>query len=373
MTKGIPEILGGMVDSLFLLAPRIIAACRPPRAAAQSGFESALDHLFQEGYVAHPERFFSFPAGVPVHRVVDEAPYEDGAYELISFKSDYAPRIPMLREAYLSHAANGTGYIARWTHRKPAPRTVLCLHGYLLGDPAQAHRMFRVRRLFDMGLDVALFITPFHWRRAPASVFRRGIFLSPHDPAMTCECVGHAMHDLAGALAILNELGSTGTGLIGASLGGYLAALYACLRDDVDFSAMMVPAVNLSRPLGTDRARFTFPVSAGLRERMRQVYEIALALALFTAPVQGQDPRHRLPGRPALPLRIHAPPVRTLGVARARLPPGRSTGSCSTLGSGAGHGTHSLQRRAISDLNRISSAPALTPPSPVLLYQVGHT
>lgn len=274
MTKGIPEILGGMVDSLFLLAPRVIAACRPPRATAQYGFESTLDHLFEEGYVAHPERFFSFPAGVPAHRVVDESPYEDGAYELICFESDYAPRIPMLRETYLSHAANGTGYVARWTHRKPAPRTVLCLHGYLLGDPSQAHRMFRIRRLFDMGLDVALFITPFHWRRAPASVSQRGIFLSPHDPAMTCECVGHAMHDLAGALAILKELGSTGTGLIGASLGGYLAGLYVCLRDDVDFSAMMVPAVNLSRPLGTDTARFAFPVSAGLRERMRQVYEM---------------------------------------------------------------------------------------------------
>jgi len=156
MTKGIPEILGGVVDSLFLLAPRIIAACRPPVATALSAFESTLDHLFREGYVSDPKTFFSFPAGAPAHRVLEESPYGDGSYELICFESGYMPRIPMLRERYLSHAANATGYIARWTHRRPAPRTVLCLHGYLLGDPSQAHRMFKVRRLFDMGLDVAL-------------------------------------------------------------------------------------------------------------------------------------------------------------------------------------------------------------------------
>jgi len=50
----------------------------------------------------------------------------------------------------------------------------------LLGDPDQAEAMFKVKTLFDMGLNLALFITPFHWKRAPADKFRRGMFLQPY-------------------------------------------------------------------------------------------------------------------------------------------------------------------------------------------------
>ncbi|MCU0577046.1 MAG: hypothetical protein MUD15_09515, partial [Desulfobacterota bacterium] len=204
----------------------------------------------------------------------ERRPYRDGEYQLISFPSAYVPRNPLLRGRYLAHPRNADAYMARWTHGRSGTKTVLCLHGYLLGTPRQAHRMFRIQKLFGLGLDVALFIAPFHGRRAPLSKDQLGFFLQPDDPAMTCECVGHAMYDLKGACGILRQLGAGGIGLIGASLGGYLAALYACLQADLDFIALMVPAVNLSRPLGTDTARFTFPVDPLLRRKMQQVWEL---------------------------------------------------------------------------------------------------
>lgn len=274
MKNGIPEVVGGMVDSLFLSVPRVVGALKRPRDVTRAEYEAHLDFYIHEGFVARPEDFFTFPAGIPDHEIIEQRPYLTGSYQLISYPSGYEPRNPLLRQRYLSHSRNATGYIARWTHGTKEPSTVLCLHGYLLGDPQQAQRMFNIDRLFAHGLDVALFVAPFHWRRAPLSRAQRGIFLQNDDAAMTCECVGHAMHDLKAACGVLSRMGSARTGLIGASLGGYLSALYACLQSDVDFSAMMVPAVSLSKPLGTAEARFGFPADTLLREKMRMVYEL---------------------------------------------------------------------------------------------------
>ncbi|MBI5062021.1 MAG: alpha/beta hydrolase family protein [Desulfatitalea sp.] len=137
----------------------------------------------------------------------------------------------------------------RWHHNQPGRPTVLCLHGFMLGEPKQAERMFRVRQLFELGLDVALFVTPFHWRRAPKGWRSRGMFLQPKDVCMTAEAIGHTMYDLYAAFQILECLGAGRIGLVGASMGGYHAALFSCLSARPAFCAMMVPAVRFKSPL----------------------------------------------------------------------------------------------------------------------------
>ena len=148
------------------------------------------------------------------------------------------------------------------------------VRGYMLGEPRQANRMFRVGRLFSGGLDVALFIAPFHWKRSAGPLSQRGIYLQPDDVAMTCECVGQNMHDLYGAFRILLDMGAPEIGLIGASLGGYNTALFISLTDIASFGAMMVPAVNFSLPLGPDTARLPFAVDGRFREKIRRVWEL---------------------------------------------------------------------------------------------------
>lgn len=270
--RGIQEFLGGAVDSLFLLVPRILRRFKPPRNISRSVYESHMDFYIRHGYTENPESFFSFPDEVPPGRIISREPYLGGEYQLISFSSGYEPHNPMIRDAYNAHLNNGTGYIVRWTHGRDDSRTVLCLHGYMLGNPEQAHRMFRIRKMFEMGLDVALFITPFHWRRAPVSRAQRGFFLQPDNVVMTCECVGQTMYDLYSVCSILRSLGAGKIGLIGASLGGYLASLFICLQTVVDFSAMMVPVVNLSGTLGPDTASFTFPIDAEFVNKTSKIY-----------------------------------------------------------------------------------------------------
>ncbi|HOT46682.1 MAG TPA: hypothetical protein PLM53_10775 [Spirochaetota bacterium] len=41
-------------------------------------------------------------------------------------------------------------------------------------------------KLFPLGLDVALFIVPFHWRRSAGPLMQRGIHPQRDDAAMTC-------------------------------------------------------------------------------------------------------------------------------------------------------------------------------------------
>ena len=265
---------GSLVDDAFLLPPRIAGPFKPRRRIDRAAYERQLDFYFDQGYVDNPAAFFDFPAAVPAWTVIARKPYHDGEYQLIRYESGYRTKNPLVRDKYQAFTANQNGYLVRWTHGDANRKTILCHHGYMLGEPRQARRMFKVRHLFSRGLDVALFIAPFHWKRGAGPLLKRGIYLQPDDAVMTCECVGQNMYDLYGAFQILSELGAADVGLIGASLGGYNTALFICLTDRAAFGAMMVPAVNFSRPLGPDSARHRFPVDERLRQKIQRVWEL---------------------------------------------------------------------------------------------------
>jgi len=268
------DMAGGVVDWLLLSVPRVAAPFRAKRKISREEYERQVDFYIDCGYADRPENFLTFPASTPASSIIERRPYHDGECQLVRYESGYVAKNPLLRERYGSYDANRYGYLVRWTHGDGRRKTVLCHHGYMLGEPRQANRMFRVGRLFSGGLDVALFIAPFHWKRSAGPLSQRGIYLQPDDVAMTCECVGQNMHDLYGAFRILLDMGAPEIGLIGASLGGYNTALFISLTDIASFGAMMVPAVNFSLPLGPDTARLPFAVDGRFREKIRRVWEL---------------------------------------------------------------------------------------------------
>jgi hypothetical protein len=259
---------------------------KPVRRIERSSYEQEIDYYIDNGFVDQPESFFTSPAGTPEFSVTAREAYGDGERQLIKYNSEYAVRNPLVRDRYCAHAANRTGYLVRWTHGA-GRKTVLCHHGYMLGEPRQAEEMFRVRQLFSMGLDVALFVAPFHWKRGDGSLRQRGIYLQPDDPAMTCECAGQAMHDLHGSFGILRDMGAADIGLIGASLGGYNAALFSGLFSIHSFAALMVPAVVFGGTMSPDRARLSFASDAKLREKARRVWDLHSPLN-FTPKIPGE-------------------------------------------------------------------------------------
>jgi predicted alpha/beta hydrolase family esterase len=268
------DAAGSLVDSMFLSAPKLAAPFRPMRRIRREEYERQVDFYIDSGYADRPESFFTFPTATPSWSIIESRPYRGGESQLIRYESGYVAKNPLLREKFYSYERNRFGYIVRWTHGDRKRKTVLCHHGYMLGEPRQARKMFRVGRLFSEGLDVALFIAPFHWKRSTGSLMQRGMYLQPDNVTMTCECVGQNMHDLYGAFLILGEMGAPEIGLIGASLGGYNTALFVSLTDIASFGAMMVPAVNFSRPLGPDTARLPFAVDAAFGEKIRRVWEL---------------------------------------------------------------------------------------------------
>ncbi len=271
---------GSFIDRIFLAAPRVFSPFKPKRKISRNEYESQIDFYFTGGYVDDPASFFTFPKKAPSYAIAKRKPFRDGEYQIITYESGYTAKNPLIREQYHSFENNRTGYLVRWTHGDRGRKTVLCHHGYMLGEPQQARAMFRIDTLFNSGLDVALFIAPFHWKRGTGSIRERGIYLQPDNVVMTCECAGQAMFDLYSAFLILKDLGSPSTGLIGASLGGYNTALFTGLADIHAFAAMMVPAVNFSRPLGPDTARHPFPVDKNLRRKIDRVWELHSPLHL---------------------------------------------------------------------------------------------
>lgn len=268
------DSLGSCVDFLFLAASRIFDPLKPKLNISREAYEKQIDYYIDNGYVDNPEPFFTFPAKAPAYEILERKPYHDGEYQLISYQSGYTTRNPFIRERYNSYSANKTGYLVRWTHGNKQCKTILCHHGYMLGEPRQAKKMFRITNLYAKGLDVVLFIAPFHWKRQVGPFRQRGIYLQPDDVVMTCEAVGQTIYDLYSSFLILSELDAQEIGLIGASLGGHSAALFVSLTTIASFAAMMVPAIKFTDPMDPDHTRLPFPVDDQLRKKMWRVWEL---------------------------------------------------------------------------------------------------
>jgi pimeloyl-ACP methyl ester carboxylesterase len=96
---------------------------------------------------------------------------------------------------------------------------------------------------FSRGMDVALLTLPDHGaRRPPETRFSGGRFAMPEVAALA-EAVRQATYEIRLVVQWLRERNDRPVGLLGLSLGGYLAALFAGLYDDIDFVVPMVSPV----------------------------------------------------------------------------------------------------------------------------------
>lgn len=154
--------IGGVVDDAFLTLPKILKPFKPKRVIDQKTYARQVEYYFDHHFIDQPETFFSLPEILPKYSVTSEILYADGGFcQEIIFPSQYAPKNPLIADRFLSFPENKTARLVRWAHGDEGRKTLVCLHGYMLGDPAQAERMFKVKTLYQMGLDVALFVHRF--------------------------------------------------------------------------------------------------------------------------------------------------------------------------------------------------------------------
>jgi pimeloyl-ACP methyl ester carboxylesterase len=266
-----------VIDRTVMPAPEAAGALR-----AQARFYARTDLL------AEPRRFFDFmdrPEPVPAVRLEPRRSRMPGSERARAvFPSPYRPANPAFAAEHASLEANHWAHAEIWRHReREATATVVLLHGFGMGNPRLDARLLMAPALFAAGLDVVLFTLPLHGKRSPEGTLFSGQLFASADVTRLNEAMAQAVHDLSALLTWLWSRGAGPIGLLGVSLGGYVAALMAALRDDLAFVVPVVAPVcfgDLAWRFMSGSARYRSHAAEALgREEFRAAYRLHSPLA----------------------------------------------------------------------------------------------
>lgn len=156
------------------------------------------------------------------------------------------PFLAEVTDMYLAEVANRTAYARLFLGQAGATRrsAVIVVHGFMGGAWLVEESLWPIRWLLARGLDVALPVLPLHAQRASSR--RAGLRFPSADPRVTNEGFRQAVSDLAALASYLRARGAPHVGVIGMSLGGYVAALVASVTDAVDFVMPMIPLASIA-------------------------------------------------------------------------------------------------------------------------------
>lgn len=224
---------------------------RTPRVQSPDARERllAITRAYRDGTLGVPSPFFPEPVPARVALTAQgDGPLGTQVYDL-SFASDYVPFHPEARDLYLAVTENMTAHARWWTSDRGRP-TIVMIHGWGAGSHWVSERAFDVPYWLKHGYDVACFVLPFHGPRSPTGALSP-LWPTPN-PLRMNEGFGHAIYDLRALSLYLRARGSSAVGVMGMSLGGYTAALWASVAGPsdpggVDFAVAMIPAVSFAR------------------------------------------------------------------------------------------------------------------------------
>jgi hypothetical protein len=257
----------------------------PPPAPASwiDDVRAAAERNRREGILADPARAHPEPPALEKCTLGRTELAGLPAADLLRFESEFEPRDPEIRDAYLALEANRTARAWVWRHPGERRPTLIVIHGYGMGRPGFDARALGVPWLFrGLGLDVVQVTLPLHGARASG---RRsgGGFLDGH-PLVTNAAFGQAVWELRRIVGWLRREGAPAVGVYGMSLGGYTAALFASLERGLACAVPHVPAVSLPGVLGASRTP----------EQTRRREAVGLDDALLSEAWASHEPlRHR--------------------------------------------------------------------------------
>ncbi len=206
----------------------------------------ALMHRLKDRYqrLGAYEHFFREPRFiVPKEEVQLIRP--DGARIVdVSWASDYRTFLPEVQEQYDRSEENRTATARLVLHAEPRPMAVL-IHGYLGGVHRMEQRIWPLPFLERLGMDVALFVLPFHGPR----MRRRFGELPPFpgaEPRITNEGFRQAMADFQDFVGWASARGHEKIGVMGMSLGGFTTALAATVESKLSFAIPIIPLASIA-------------------------------------------------------------------------------------------------------------------------------
>ncbi len=275
--------IGRAVDEAVLAATRAPLSRRTPRSTSGPSRSRLLDEataFYRRPDVLSGEAFF-LPPPRPRPHEQRVALLPDGEIVDVTWPSPFEPRWEPARGDYLRHERNRSCWVRMLRHATPRP-SLICLHGYSAGHWFIEERSFLARWLYRVGLDVSLFVLPFHAQRAVRS--GPPPWPSPN-VARTNEGFAHAMYDLQAFARWLRERGAPSVSACGMSLGGFSTALLATV-EPLDFAAMMIPVASFAELFWTHGAG---------RPELRSAMAEGITLARVKAALEVTTPLSRRP------------------------------------------------------------------------------
>jgi pimeloyl-ACP methyl ester carboxylesterase len=237
--------LGGLVDGVAFRALRRAFSSIHRREAESAGYEE-----LEGGWLAvtssallEGERYFPAPVSPDV-RVARSRPLPGGGVlEDLELHGAYSDR-PAARQLLERCPENAVAYARCYRHSDARP-ALIWLHGWGMGFPGVEALVCRARRLYALGLDVYLYVLPYHARRRPRGVRFAGEVFPTTDMTRSNEGVLQAVWECRSLMAWHRARTLAPCGVVGLSLGGYLAAVLASVAPETAFCACLMPVADL--------------------------------------------------------------------------------------------------------------------------------
>jgi predicted alpha/beta-fold hydrolase len=241
--------IASWLDDLALRAMSLaFDATLMPDADEERDFRTSAEPYLAEQLVQQPDGFFAFlndvrrepsPVSMGPRRRI-----RDGSVVEASLASAYRPFHCPADDPACSE--NEIVPLVHWKHEAPAPATLLMLHGFTMGNFRVDAAVLMVEEWYGRGLDVVQMALPFHGARCPAEArFSGERFASWHVGRLN-EAVRQSVNDVVRVIAWLRaEQPETPVGIVGVSLGGYVAALLAELDEALAFVLPVAAPVHL--------------------------------------------------------------------------------------------------------------------------------
>jgi hypothetical protein len=238
-------LAGGSVDEALV---RIALAASRGKARRQREVGQRL--AYYDGIAAQyasidPGGFFAEPPAPAIVSEREVRRLNDGQVVDVAWTSGYVPRLASARDAYLAHQENATAHARVLRHVRPAP-AVVCITGYRSRSLALEEQAWRASWLFEHGLDVAIYLLPFHGPRAPRRFARAPLFPSQGNIARTNEGFGQIAWEVRSLMSWFRSRGAPSVGVAGMSMGGYAAALVATVDESLEFAVLFIPLADFT-------------------------------------------------------------------------------------------------------------------------------
>lgn len=228
-----------------------------------------------------PQSYFLPPLKIPEVREQGRCSLSRGEVLDIYFSSEYQAQQESFRSEFESCLENKLVHARYWRHPEGEELgTIIALHGWRMGDSRLSALTLLPGYFFRLGLNVVLLDLPYHGERSPAEV-QPGSYFPSANVIRTNEGFAQAIHDARSLRLWLQSRSSAPVGVLGLSLGGYLASLWASL-DELACVMCISPMVDMAevalRIIGQHREMLSGEASKFFKSLSQELLQEAFAV-----------------------------------------------------------------------------------------------